>query len=567
MNQEILDPTIPFIWFDQRIHEGIRQHIARGPLFSYLESSDQIFGLLEGLSDNGIDIIETLVTEKQLKCMIIISLYAACATRQNHLKRLAKLQSQRDSVSFRILATDDWGGSNSSILYCKGPSHPDGLFMIGPSSNLGLEKADLAQVNFVFRANSSLFAAWYNRFEWLWSKHAAPLTADTTEIPELVPAKGTEEAATIWSEYMEGVMLASLNEEAQVKPDVTVNPETGQVMVKNEDDKTVQPIKEGLNIQKPDPFVEQMASIFDKGDMVTINKFSRLRPLDMPIKAEWFGVESLRRQGAVSREVKYRISVIEEKTLRKLENKRKEIRQLLNKLSYPMADSVRWIPHPVKPLLQKEMERVNQEGQDLLKIEIGADVEGFVEERRSLIEKDINQMYQDFHPGKQANSNVTKQIINGLIERLQNAKTSQFIPEITYTPVNFSVNSETKFNSPWAQAFLLLYSVAEFPRKVVTDTYFLRGLRIDKDDLLKAMDVGNDHIIELHKKHRVEDQSKNELKYLSIIKDTDVEDIKKCRAIYSLVEGKEWEGIEKDLKSVDKSNQLPLFSEKIKDKD
>ena len=45
----------------------------------------------------------------------------------------------------------------------------------------------------------------------------------------------------------------------------------------------------------------------------------------MPIKAEWFGVESLRRQGAVSREVKYRISVIEEKTFRKLENKRKEI--------------------------------------------------------------------------------------------------------------------------------------------------------------------------------------------------------------------------------------------------
>ena len=548
MNQETLYPTIPFIWFDQRIHEGIRQHVAKGPLFSYLESSDQIFGLLEGLNDNGIDIIESLVTERPIKCMIIISLYAACATRQNHLKRLAKLQSHADSVSFSILASDVWGGSNSNILYCKGPSHPDGLFMIGPSFNLGLEKTDLAQVNFVFRANSSLFAAWYNRFEWLWSKHAAPLTAETTEIPELVPAKGTEEAAAMWSEYMAEVMLASLIGDAQVKPDVTVDPDTGQVMVKNEDDEIVQPIKEGLNIQKPDPFVDEMVSIFEKGDMVTINKFSRLRPLDMPIKAEWFGVESLRRRGAVSREVKYRISVIEEKTLRILENKRKEIRQLLNKLSYPLADSVRWIPHIVKPLLQKEMERINQEGQDLLKSEIGTDVEGFVEDRRSLIETDINQMYQDFHPGKQVNPKVTIQIINDLIERLQNAKASQFIPEITYTPVNFSVNSESKFNSPWAQAFLLLYSVAEFPRKVATDTYFLRGLRIDKDELLKAMDICNDHIIELCKEHRVEVLSKIELNYLSIIKDTDAEDIKKCKAIYSLIEGKEWKNIEKDVK-------------------
>jgi len=322
LNQETLYPTIPFIWFDQRIHEGIRQHVARGPLFSYLESSDQIFGLLEGLNDNGIDIIESLVTEKQLKCMIIISLYAACSTQQNHLKRLAKLQSLRDSESFRILTSNVWGGSKSSILYCQGPSHPDGLFMIGPSSNLGLEKTDLARANFAFRANSSLFAAWYNWFEWLWSKHAAPLTAETTEIPELVPAKGTEEAATIWSEYMAEVMLASLSGDAQVKPEVTVDPDTGQVTVKNEDDGIVQPIKEGLNIQKPDPFVEEMESIFEKGDMVTINKFSRLRPLDMPIKAEWFGVESLRRRGAVSRKVEYRISVIEGKTLRKLENKR-----------------------------------------------------------------------------------------------------------------------------------------------------------------------------------------------------------------------------------------------------
>jgi hypothetical protein len=560
LNQEILAPTIPFIWFDQRIHEGIRQHAARGPLFSYLESSDQIFGLLEGLNDNGIDIIESLVTERQLKCMIIISVYAACDTRQNHLKRLAELQSNRDSVSFRILTSDVWGGSKSSILYCKGPSHPDGLFMIGPSSNLGLVKKDLAQVNFVFRANSSLFTKWYNWFEWLWSKHAAPLNAETTEIPELVPAKGTEEAVRMWSEYIAEVMLASLSGDAQVKPEVTVDPDTGHVVVKNEDDETVQPIKEGLNIQKPDPFVEQIGSIFEKGDMVTINKFSRLPPLDMPIKAEWFGVESLRRQGAVSREVKYRISVIEQKTLRKLENKRKEIRQLLNKLSYPLADSVRWIPHPVKSLLQKEMERVNQEGQNLLKSEIGIDVKGFVEDQRSLIEKDINQMYQDFHPGKQINPKVIKQIINDLIDRLQNVMASQFIPEITYTPVNFSDNSDLKFNSPWTQAFLLLYSVAEFPRKVATDTYFLRGLRIDKDDLLKAMDVCKDRIIELYKKHRVEDLSKKELDYLITIKNTDVEDIKKCKAIYSLIEGKEWQNIEKDLKTVDKSNQLPLFS-------
>ena len=408
--------------------------------------------------------------------------------------------------------------------------------MIGPSPNLGMTSPEPSQVNFVFRGNSVLFSNWYHWFNWLWAKHGAPLAGECLDIPELVPAQGSPEAAAMWSQYQESVNESKTFDDHQ-GPTIIVDSKSGEVTVLDSDGKSVAALEKNVGLKPPDTLADRIAALLEQGSMVTVNKFSRMRPLDMPIKTEWFGVESLRRQGAVSREVKYRISVIDEKTLRNLENKRKATAQQLARLSFPLAEGVRWIPHAVKPLLAKEMDRIDAEGRDLLKKEMKGDAEAFVNARIQMIVKDANQMYQDFFPDRKLDQAVIDEIVKGLVERLRNAAAGQFVPELTFTPVGFSLSGESKYNSPWSQATLLLSSIAEFPRKVFTDIYFLRGLRTDKQELLNAMDVCHDKIVALSQLEPIENRANEELEILAEIMKSDIDNRGKCKRIFDLMEG------------------------------
>jgi len=89
--------------------------------------------------------------------------------------------------------------------------------------------------------------------------------------------------------------------------------------------------------------------------LVTIDKGSRIPPLELPIKAEWFGIPSFREVGVVSREVRYKISVLDERANKALEARRKGTSGLREKFSFPLADGSRWMPHKAKPFFQAEL--------------------------------------------------------------------------------------------------------------------------------------------------------------------------------------------------------------------
>ena len=56
-------------------------------------------------------------------------------------------------------------------------------------------------------------------------------------------------------------------------------------------------IRTELKIPKPDPLLPRLVQLFEKGDLVIIDKGSRIPPLELPIKAEWFGIPSFREVG------------------------------------------------------------------------------------------------------------------------------------------------------------------------------------------------------------------------------------------------------------------------------
>ncbi|BAF59819.1 hypothetical protein PTH_1638 [Pelotomaculum thermopropionicum SI] len=287
---------------------------------------------------------------------------------------------------------------------------------------------------------------------------------------------------------------------------------------------------------------------------VNFDKFSRIQPLDAPIRAEWFGVESFRRVGAVSRKTEYRISVLDEETLRVLENKKKAGRRILTQLSYPLGDDQRWMPEKVRPLFEKELARINNEGRELLNKALPGGVDNFLKSRREQVINDANLMYQEFHPGEVLSEEVITKILDDLKERLNKAFAGKFIPEVNYNRIGFHFQRDSDWVSNWGQPLLLLQKTAEFPRKSLTDSYFLQGLRLDQRELLEAMDVCDDIIVKESRKSNVSDRAKNELKLLEEIMKSQADNRLKCEAILALMAGESQDKIKEKLYRQDKVN-------------
>jgi len=106
------------------------------------------------------------------------------------------------------------------------------------------------------------------------------------------------------------------------------------------------------------------------------------------------------------------------------------------------------------------------------------------------------------------------------------------LPELTYVPVHFDPCDETEWASGWGQALQLLQAIAEYPRKAVTDPFFLRGLDVDDGALLDAMDVLGD---KFHQAKPAKARAKRELEIIVQVMSADVESRRKCAALLRLV--------------------------------
>jgi hypothetical protein len=290
---------------------------------------------------------------------------------------------------------------------------------------------------------------------------------------------------------------------------------------------------EALGVPVLDELGRRLTELYARGNLVTIDKASRIPPLDAPIKPEWLGVESLRQEGSVRREIKYRISVLDEPTLKKLENQRTKARDVLAQLSFSMGDNLHWMPNKARSLFEAELTRVNQEGRDLVLKAVGPDAGEFVSRQAQRVERDLNRMYQDFYPGQQLGSETVAKVLADLTERLSRALGEHLLPKVSYAGVQFAVAGTSEWESPWGQALVLLLSIVEYPRKALTDGYFLRGLRVDRDTLLAAMDVCQDRAFQNGNRFEAEE----ELKCIDRIMNSSASARDKCQALLKLMAG------------------------------
>jgi len=567
MSSELLDPTAPFVWPETRILSGDRAYRSPVPFESQLRKAHGLLGSISGMDSRGLAWLQDLLHERsELQCRIVLAVYAACPTHHEDLAQLLELQTMiGPRATFRIFLSSfsHASGAPANTLCCLGADEAQALFLVGSSPIFGLTGTSAEQVNFVFPSDPVLLDAWRKWFDWLWL-HSMELTQQTIEIPSLHPAPGTHEAAAMWQAYItqcREALPASVQVDdnstevstAQAGLDtiqVVVDPESGEVTAKATDGTSQKTPTQELEVPCLDRVAEKVTRLCRRGDMVSIDKNSRIRPLDTPIRADWFGVESLRQIGTVSREIKYRISAIDEKILRKLDNIRNRTRELLGRLSFPMGVGVWWMPHAAKALFEQEMHRVNGEGQVLLKNILRGSVEEFVRGQRNRIMEDANRMYKEFHPRGRLSEAVIDEILTELKERLTKAGAGRFLPQVTFTPIHFMLSQNSSSVSPWGQALTLLHAIAEFPRKCLSDPFFLRSLHVNWDQLFQAMDVCEDSIVSRRSDAGMGIRAKAELALLEEIMKTSVKDRLKCEVIFDLFDGAEREAIQAKLAAV-----------------
>jgi hypothetical protein len=134
-------------------------------------------------------------------------------------------------------------------------------------------------LNLGFKPDDQLVNRWVEWFASVWNR-SAPLTAATAKVPALVTPSGTKEASDSWREYeLLCRKLSSPNEFNQEAEALDWEP------VQKHDHAAVE-IRKEMGVQPPDQLQEDIAQLVAKGMIITIDRSSRVPPLEQPL-SKW----------------------------------------------------------------------------------------------------------------------------------------------------------------------------------------------------------------------------------------------------------------------------------------
>lgn len=547
-----ITPKSPYFWPETKVLGCGLEYAHKPPFLPLLEAADAVAGLVLDLNETGIDwLMQKLLSRPNITCSLLVGVYPACPTRKEHLLRLLeikqKFSAKESSVEFRILPMQllvNKDHRNAALppssLQIQNSGSGESHFAIGSCGNFGQDKSPTTALNLVFRAEAPLLDTWRKWFDWVWTT-SAPLTPATCEIPHLVPAEGELEAALMWEAF-----------EAQLLPHeeiarVVVDPITGEVKAETKDGGQALLPTELNKIPKLDPLAAILAEVYEQGMLVTVDKHTRIPPLDAPVDPRWFGESALEERGGVQRKVQYRVSALDEKDLKAIEDLRKGATKLLDYFSFSLADSVKWMPDRARPLFNKALKDLNTQGLAHLKGLVGASVAGFVEAKKSKIAADAKSMYQRINPGQSLPGDLLAKIMQEIRKRFEKVLTGSLVPEFNFNRVSFPVREAGEDRTAWGQACSLLTDMALLMREPFAGDFFGRGMPmpLSLPELLAAMDLLEDVALKKFAPGQRNPDALIEVKLIKRIVGSGADSKQKCEILIALIKGKPATEIEK----------------------
>ncbi len=530
-----LEPEPPYVFPEPRVFTGMMNYPEDPPYEVLAFISQSVFGIISGLTGKGIKVIQGwLDRNPQFKATFVVMVYPACATSQAdfaQLRDLVQREPDRLSVHVRPLERVTDRASNA-LCFLAADRTPH--MVVGPTEDLGLAHPQEGHVNFVFRTEPALVESFKRYFDCMWAYSRDIAYMGASAIPALVLPEGSEEGARLWQAYMDEFGDATLPDETALE--AQVNPETGAVTLRSKDGEELTPPTENAGIEKLDETAARVIRLYEKGALVSIDKLSRIPPLDTPLDPSIFGDLAEIHRGNVVRKVSMRVSIIDESDLKGIEKCRKGLRDLLTKFTFGLADNMRWMPNAALSLFETELKGLNEAGQKLIADLLKGNVEAFIQGKRDTLIADLTAMYQELGRPGPVTDDVVDRVVESLASRLGKAQTANFMPALSYSRIAFT-QTETAFASPWGQAFSLLEDIAAFPRKAISDNFFFRGLKVPEDALIDAMNVADDSLVQEINQRRIKERCKAELDLLLRIEKSPQKPQEKCGLVFRLLDG------------------------------
>lgn len=538
-----LNPQPPFVWPEPRVLADVCSYERRPPFSELAGTSRSVFGIVSAITAEGVEFLESLLRQSSaLKADLIVMVYPACATRRADLTRLLQIaESASDQLSVHIYPLEDITDRATNAL-CFLARNSDAVHVVtGPSEDFGMKHSHSGQINFVFWADPILVEAYKRYFDWLWATSQDITAEGVTQIPALVLPAGTEAGARLWRDYLDACQGGTFFTEAP-NTFAEIDPDTGHTTIRSSDGTEIPSPVERIGFKKLDPLAEKMARLYEKGTLVSIDKLSKIPPLDAPLDPRLFGERSEIQKGKITRKVSMRISIIGDRELEQIKARKNEVHKLLTMFTFGLADNMRWMPYTAREPFEAELKRLDEEGRGLISSLMQGSAEDFIDARRDSVVTDINAMYTELGGRGQVPKDVIDRVVDSLKDRFRKAEMASFVPNLSHSTISFA-STEGTFVSPWGQAYSLLSDIAVFPRKVLTDNFFLRGVRVPEDDLIEVMNVADDALCRDLRARYIRDRCRAELDLLSKIEKASIEARDRCELVWQILDGDSFEAI------------------------
>lgn len=531
---EPIAPQMPFVWPEPRVSAGVASYSSELPFESAVRSAVTIFGVVSAVDSRAINWMEGFLADQaDSQLRLVFSIHPTCRTSEADLEEVIRLvERHKNRAAFKLYPEQSLTDRSSNLLCLCGA---DGSLVIstGPTENLGFAPATASHANVAMQVTAGAFEACRKWFDYLWGV-AGPLRSEVAaSMPRLVLPEGDMEASRLWDAFRNRCLDQGIEEQAPVR--VEVDPESGEVVLVDEHGDPVASPTDEIGVPRLDHLADGVARVFDLGALVSIDKLSRIPPLEAPVKPEWFGVDSFRQTGMVRAQTSIKVAPFDEATLKKIDRLRRVSGELLPRYSFSLADGVRWIPRQAIPLFEAALTAANEDAKKLLGATVGASVEDFLVSQRDRIRADAQRMYEAYHPGGKIPESAVGNILDELKARLDKTKADKIIPRVAYSPVAFNPSQSSEWSSPWGQAFALLKGIAEFPRQAMTDRFFWQGIKTDEDALIKAMDVTGDYLVKDYGGRKAKQQAEVDLELIKQLEDAPGDAQDKCRALWALI--------------------------------
>jgi hypothetical protein len=419
----------PFLWPDTRYLAKHGTYPEMPPMANVVRDADLISGVLVDVAEGTLRWLEELLGMNPVRRIrLVVAISPACPTREEHLRAMLELmefygEPTECPLDVRILTMSAYYGEDCrhsvlppTTIQAHDSKSGETWTCIGSVGDSGHGPVFTGSLNLVFRSDPALRNAWRKWFQYLQGS-AARLTEETCRIPHLVPPQGTEEAALAWAEFI--ATCAQAGDEESASP--TVDPETGEVIADAEGNPP-DPWDGGETAL--DPLADKFQEIYAAGSLVSVNELTRIKPLEIPVKAALLGQSSVKIVGTLTQKQSFSLKIFDEHICKEIDKCRK-IADLVEILSFPLSLGNRWLPNAAKPLLERELEARNERGLKTLVEALGgkpgsltpniggsdeekkarqekikALVGDFIARKKEVILADLNQMYRDLKRGE-----------------------------------------------------------------------------------------------------------------------------------------------------------------------